>query len=136
MVNTFSGKYDPISYLYKVEETFITFNNSRPVMTLWKLFTIRKIKWFIQGLSICSKSTTPDLEPSCASCLWSWPTGLIPARPTGHKRVIMCNTEVYANECTKNQVCKPFALTDRAVTRDMSVIIQEKTKKQIKLLLS
>ena len=30
--------------------------------------------------------------------------------------------EVYAKECTKNQVCKLFALTDGVVTWDMSVM--------------
>ena len=31
-------------------------------------------------------------------------------------------TEVYVNEYTKNQVCKLFALTDGAVTQDMSAM--------------
>ena len=37
--------------------------------------------------------------------------------------------EVYANECTKNQVCKLFALADRAFTQDMSAMPLEKLKK-------
>ena len=34
MVNSFLGKYGPIGYLYKGEETLMTFNSLRPVMTL------------------------------------------------------------------------------------------------------
>ena len=37
--------------------------------------------------------------------------------------------EVYANECTKNRVCKLFALADRAFTQDMSAMPLEKLKK-------
>ena len=38
------------------------------------------------------------------------------------------NMEVYTSECTKNHVCKLFALTDGAVTRDMSAMPLEKLK--------
>ena len=40
--------------------------------------------------------------------------------------------EVYIDECTKNQVCNLFALTDGADTWDMFVIPQEKLNKNIK----
>ena len=36
--------------------------------------------------------------------------------------------EVYTNECTKNQCCKLVALTDGAVTRDISAIPLKKLK--------
>ena len=44
--------------------------------------------------------------------------------------------EVYADECTDNQVSKSFTLTDGAVTRDMLAITQEKLHKNIKSLLN
>lgn len=40
--------------------------------------------------------------------------------------------KVQANECTKIQVCKLFALRDGAVAWDMSAMLLEKLKKNIK----
>ena len=40
-------------------------------------------------------------------------------------------TEVYANEYTENQMCKLFALTDGALTWDMSMMSQEKQYKML-----
>ena len=111
------------------------FNLSNYWCKLWRyemVFTIKKIKRFIMSFSICSKLTTCCLAQYQLekALTYQLPSYLVDQSYSED----MCKNsyaimEVYANECTKNQVCKLFALADRAFTQDMSAMPLEKLKK-------
>ena len=94
MVNSFLRKYDPVSSLYKGEDTLIIFNNLRPVMTLRKGVYHRENQKIHREFKCLFK----------ADHSWPWTVPLKVSSPVpiafvvgrlvlhwGHKRAIMCN---------------------------------------------
>ena len=87
-----------------------------------------RVSAFVQSQTPLVFNITTKSKLSCASCFRSWPTGLAHTTYTCNNMQIR---EVCTNECTKNQVCKLFALTDGEITGDMSAMPQWEKLKNI-----